>query len=121
MGSGDNLDPTHEVELAALIVSGQGLALLIFREGLIVGVDVAGVSFYGKYSETSDGAVSISLLVKTPPNVALIQGGTSGPEGLETQLAFQMSRDFTSQPFVRVEGPRGPVNAKLVRLRGLNE
>jgi hypothetical protein len=100
---------------------GQGLALLIFREGLIVGVDVAGVSFDGRYSETADGVVSISLLVKTPPNVALIQGGTSGPEGLETQLAFQMPRDFTSQPFVRVEGPRGPINTKLVRLRGLNE
>ena len=100
---------------------GQGFALLIFREGIIVGVDVAGVSFDGTYSEAADGAVSVFLSVKTPPNVALIQGGTSGPEGLETQLSFQIPLDFTSQPFVRIEGPRGPVNARLVRLRGLNE
>ena len=101
--------------------AGQDFALLMFREGIIVGADLVGVSLDGRYSETDDGVVSISLSVKTPPNVPLIQGGTSGPDGLETQMAFRMPHNFTSQPFVRIDGPRGPVNARLVRLRGLNE
>jgi hypothetical protein len=101
--------------------AGQGLAVLIFRKGRIVGADIAGVLFDGEYTESADGALSISLLAKTPPNVALIQGGTSGPQGLETALNFEMPRDFGSLNFIRIDGPRGPVNTKLVRLRGLNE
>jgi hypothetical protein len=100
---------------------GQGFAMLIFREGQIAGADMAGVLFNGKYSEKNNGFISVSLSIKTPPNVNLIQGGTSGPHGLETKLDFEMPSDFSSKPFIRIEGPRGPVNTKLVRLRGLND
>jgi len=101
--------------------AGQGLVVLVFRKGRIVGADIVGVLFDGEYTELVDGALSISLLVKTPPNVSLRQGGTSGPQGAETTLNFEMPADFTSKKFNRIDGPRGAVNSRFVRLRGLDE
>lgn len=54
-------------------------------------------------------------------NVTLIQGGTSGLEGLQTKLDFEMPVEFSSRPFIRIEGPRGPINTKLVKLRDLDD
>jgi len=59
--------------------------------------------------------------MKAPPNVLLIQGGVTGPQGEEEKLNFQMPIDFTSKKFIRVETLRGPVNVRLVKLRDFNE
>jgi len=101
--------------------AGQGLAILAFKKGRITGADMAGVLFDGEYSDLSSGNIGISLSVRTPPNVTLIQGGTSGLEGLHTKLDFEIPADFSSQPFIRINGPRGPINTKLVKLRDLDD
>lgn len=98
----------------------QGFAMLVFRDGVIVGVDVAGVKFDGTYRDTGSG-FSIKLTVSVPPNMALIQGATSGPETENSKLEFQLPADFLTQPFIRIEAAHGPVNAKLTKLRELHD
>jgi hypothetical protein len=100
--------------------SGQGFALLVFREGRIIGADALGGVFDGQYSEAIDDAISVKLTIKTPPNVPLIQGGITGPQGEETALEFPMPRDFASRQFVRIDGPRGPANVRLVKIRDID-
>jgi hypothetical protein len=100
---------------------GRGLAMFIFENGLIVGADAFGVMFDGKYYDTETTSISVSLTVKTPPNVFMINGGTSGPHGEENQIKFDLTEDFASRDFIRLEGPRGPVNVKLVKNRNLHE
>lgn len=98
----------------------QGFAMLVFRNGVIVGVDVAGVKFDGTYSDTGNG-FSVKLTVSVPPNTALIQGVTTGPETEKSELEFQLPVDFLAQPFIRIEGVHGPVNAKMTKLRELHD
>ncbi len=98
----------------------QGFAMLVFRNGTIVGVDVAGARFDGTYGDNGNG-FSIKLTVSLPPNTLLIQGATTGPETETSQLDFQLPADFLSQPFIRIDARHGPVNAKLTKLRDLHD
>ena len=54
--------------------------MLVFRRGTIVGVDAGGVAFDGRYTEETNNEITITLTVKAPPNIALIQGAVIGPE-----------------------------------------
>jgi hypothetical protein len=98
----------------------QGLAMLVFRNGKVVGVDVGGVQYDGIYSD-SGSAFSVKLKVSIPPSTALVQGVSTGPEGDVSEIDFQLPVDFLSRPFIRVAAKHGPVNAKIVKLRELNE
>ena len=99
----------------------QTFAMLVFTRGQIVGADAYGFVFDGHYSERSGDTISVSLLLKAPPNAAFIQGGVAGPHGEEEKVNFEIPIDFTSREFIRIEMPRGPVNARLVKLRDMNE
>lgn len=94
--------------------------MIVFRNGTIVGVDAAGAKYDGTYSETGN-AFSVKLKVSLPPNTLLIQGVSTGPQGDNSELEFQMPLDFPSQPFIRISAKHGPVNAKLVKLRELDD
>ena|SRR5579872_544029 len=100
--------------------AGQGLAMLVFRNGTIVGVDAGGGKYDGSYRDSGDG-FSVKLKVALPPNTLLIHGVSSGPQTELSELEVQLPADFLSQPFIRINAHHGPVNAKLVKLRELNE
>jgi hypothetical protein len=99
---------------------GQGFAMIIFMAGRIIGADAGGFLYDGQYVEGGDG-MSVSLSIKAPPNVPRVQGGLTGPEGEESLLNFHLPQNFASNDFIRIDTQRGPVNVKLVRLRGINE
>jgi hypothetical protein len=96
--------------------NGQGFAILVFKDGKIVGVDVTSTKFDGTYTSTPTG-FSVTVLISLPPNTPLINGGMTGDQGETNEVTFQLPFDFLSQPFIRVEGKHGPVNVKLVLLR----
>lgn len=100
--------------------TGQGLAMLVFRNGAIVGVDVVGVKYDGTYSESCNG-VSIKLTVSVPPNTPLIQGVSTGPQGEDSGMELHLPPDFLSLPFIRIDTGHGPVNVKLTKLRKLDD
>jgi hypothetical protein len=99
----------------------QSLAMLIFRNGQIVGADFACARFDGNYADAQDTGYTVSVSVKLSPNMTLIQGGSVGQEGDDYTLSFHLSTDFLSQELVRIDTKHGPVNAKLVKLRGLDD
>jgi hypothetical protein len=98
----------------------QGFAMLVFRNGTIVGVDAAGVKFDGTYSDTGSG-FAVRLNVSIPPNTSFVQGVTSGPQGDSSELEFLLPVDFLAQSFLRINAKHGPLNAKLAKLRELND
>lgn len=99
---------------------GQGFALFVFRAGTIVGADPLGVSFDGSYEISSDQTqISGSVTVRVPPNGLVIQGLTTGPDGLVYSVLLDFPVDFGSLPFVRVETPLGPINLRLRKIRTL--
>jgi hypothetical protein len=100
--------------------AGQGFAMLVFRNGTIVGVDVSGVKYDGTYRSSENGFF-VKLKVSIPPNTLLIQGVSSGPENDNSELELHLPPDFLEQPFLRISAKHGPVNVKLTRLRALDE
>src|SRR5690349_2569612 len=90
---------------------GQGFAMLIFRQGTIVGVDVAGAKYDGTYSEEVNG-FPVNLKVSLPPNTLLVQGVSTGPQGDNSELDFRLPVDFLSLPFIRINAKHVPVNVK---------
>lgn len=97
---------------------GQGYALLVFKDGRIVGADPLGVTFDGHYEDANDGW-SGEVLVKAPPGGTLIQGVTPGPSGIVYSVPIRLPADFQGQPFIHIETPLGPVNVKLTWLRDI--
>lgn len=53
--------------------AGQGFAMIVFKNGTIVGVDALGSKYDGTYIDTGN-AISAKLKVSLPPNTLLIQG-----------------------------------------------
>lgn len=100
--------------------AGQGFAMLVFKDGTIVGADSVGVKYDGTYSEIGDG-FAVKLNVSIIPNMPLIQGVNSGPQGDNSELDIQLPVDFMSIPFIRISTKHGPINAKLIKLRELNQ
>ncbi len=86
-----------------------------------MGVDVAAVKYDGTYTDAGGSGFAVKLKVSIPPNTTLVQGVTTGPKGDVSELDFQLPNDFLSQPFIRVNAKHGPVNAKIMKLRELND
>jgi hypothetical protein len=74
----------------------------------------------GTYSNAEEG-IAVNLNISLPPNTLLVQGVTTGPQMDTSQLAFQLPLDFLSRPFIRIDAKHGPVNAKITKLRDLND
>jgi hypothetical protein len=101
--------------------TGQGFAMLLLRNGQIVGADASGVLIDGRYTESAANDYMAKCTVKTPANTQFLQGGFSGPQGESYDLDLPLPNDFLSRDFVRIETPRGPINAKFVKVRSLDE
>lgn len=98
---------------------GQGFAMLVFQNGKIAGAGAHGEGFDGHYEDVGSGVLSISISTKTPPNVALIQGGTSGADGESYTMQLQLPHNFFLKDYFRIDTIRGPINVKIVKVRKL--
>jgi hypothetical protein len=100
--------------------SGQGLAMFVFSGGRIAGASVTGGAYDGSYHLQADGlAYECALTVRVEANATLIQGQTTGPQGLVYPINLSLPVGFADLPFIRFETPFGPVNVKLRKLREL--
>jgi hypothetical protein len=83
-----------------------------------VGVDGSGTRFDGTYQPAGD-SIDVTMEVSAPPNLTLIQGTPTGPEGLTYPLSFRVPGNFAEASFLPISTPLGPVNVRLEKLRTL--
>ncbi len=98
---------------------GNGMAIFVFKEGVLVGSDMGGVLFDGAYAQTTSGEYQGTVSVQVPGGVTVIQGVTAPPAGLRYDVPLSMPADFLNQPFIGITTPLGKVNVKLQKLRDL--
>ncbi|NMJ43460.1 hypothetical protein GWK16_19590 [Roseomonas sp. JC162] len=97
---------------------GQGFSLLLLTNGILAGVDVAGVTYDGSFQyDPVDGGYPFDVIIRAPANIHLVQGRETGPEGLTYGAKFSLPVDFLSRSYVTIPTAQGPVNARLVKLR----
>jgi hypothetical protein len=99
--------------------SDNGFCMLIMRKGKIIGADVLGATYDGSI-ELTEGELEVTMNVRLLPYMPRIQGGVSGPFGESEEIIFRLPIDFASRNFVRIDTKRGPINAKLIRIRGID-
>jgi len=101
--------------------AGEGVAIFVFRNGVLTGVDAGGFSYDGTLEETSGGNFAVVATIRIPPHAPSIIGITGGEHGTNYSVEFKLPSSFLDKPFIRIETPNGPVNMRLVKIRGLNE
>ena len=95
--------------------------MFVVRGGKLAGADLLGARYDGTI-ETRDGENSkVKMLAFLPGNLPTIQGGVTPPQGESFEMQFEMRENFLSEQYVRIETDRGPVNAKFIRIRGLDD
>lgn len=100
---------------------GNGFALLVFQSGKLAGADALGVTFDGTYVRNEAGGGYIGhVVVAAPPNGTLVQGVTTGPNGMSYEVTLQIPANFLDMPFFRLQTPLGPVNVKVERIRSID-
>jgi hypothetical protein len=95
--------------------------MFLIRKGVVAGADILGGTYDGSVEPTSNEAYKVKFTTRTPPNLRTIQGGMSGSGGETSEMEFILPVSFLAEPFVRIETSTGPVNAKLVKLRGIDD
>ncbi|TLG75162.1 hypothetical protein [Methylocystis sp. B8] len=101
--------------------AGSGFSMFVIRKGKLVGSDMLGAVYDGRIEQDGADAYKVILGVRLPPNLPLIQGGMSGPFGDTYEMSFNLPHEFTSQSFVRIDTKHGPLNAKIVKIRALDD
>lgn len=101
-------------------VGGYSVVLFVFKDNVIVGADAGGVKFDGAYTLNPDsGSYNGSIKVTAPANITLVQGKTTGEDGLTYNVNFSMPENFLNQPFITIATPYGSVNVKLEKIRDM--
>jgi hypothetical protein len=101
---------------------GYGVALFVFRDGHIVGVDAGGVKFDGTYKfDEAQNSYLGHVTIDIPPNTTVIQGQTMGTQGLKYTTNLALPANFLAEPFFQVSTPLGTVNVKMEKLRDLGD
>lgn len=98
---------------------GNGLAMFFLRDGSLAGADPNGVIYDGTYRVAENRSHIGRVRVINPPNTMLVQGASTGPNGLTYEADFTFPPDFLQRPHLRVETPLGPVNVALKKLRSI--
>lgn len=94
--------------------AGQGLAMFVFREGVIAGADIAGLVFRGKYSSIGDRVVG--EIEFTMPAQSISITGAPFEQASETiRVPIDLPKDISEQEIYRIETPIGPMNARFVK------
>lgn len=103
-------------------VGGYGVVLFVFKDNIIVGADAGGVKFDGTYTANEDDTTyKGSIRITAPANINLVQGQSTGSDGLTYSVDFSMPHNFLSQPFITVSTPFGNVNVKLEKIRDMGD
>ena len=101
-------------------VDGDGKAALVFKDGLIFGVDEGGASYDGSYVlNEATGMADLDIKVTMPPNVPSVLGIMNPYTWiLDLKASLNPTQDRGG---VSVQGPAGPlpINVQFAYLRGL--
>ena len=99
---------------------GSGFAVLVMREGIIIGADATGASYDGHFILNEKLGTYDGLVTITPqPGTALVTGASVGPVPVPIPIPIRIPVGFSSEDAIRMDTPTGPVNVSFHKIRGL--
>ena len=94
--------------------AGQGIAMFVFKEGIIAGADMAGLTFSGTYSN-KDGKVKGEIEYSMPAQSLSITGAAFEEPSGTIKIPLDLPTDIQPCETYRIATPIGPVNSKFVK------
>lgn len=96
-----------------------GIGILIFKGGVITGVDIGGALYDGEYSE-KDGFLHVKMNMKVPPGVTLVQGTLPSPNEYVVEIDEMVKiTDLEASNPIFFNLKPGPVNVIFQHLRDI--
>ncbi|WP_227271130.1 hypothetical protein [Roseobacter weihaiensis] len=100
-------------------VAGQGLAMFVFRDGVIAGADVTGVVFSGKYAVEGEKLIG-TVEYKMPADSISITGAEFDLRSKPIVVPLELPISFSDNETYKIDTPIGPVNARFVKNTGFD-
>jgi hypothetical protein len=97
--------------------AGAGQGLLILKNGVIVGADVAGVVYDGSYTQEVGGTLDVKVHLTLPPGSSLVTGASAGATPMEIDIPVKLPENFGNGQALALKTPTGPINIIFKRLR----
>lgn len=97
---------------------GSGFGLLVMREGVIAGADIAGATYDGTYELQGD-AVNLNVTMRAPAGITPVQTGIPLASPAEIAISTSIAENFANGQPALVETPLGTVNVAFVKIREL--
>ena len=96
---------------------GSGEALLVIKEGIVCGADVAGGLMDGTIEQKPEGHFQIDITHVVPVGAWLVTGPAAEDEPITQKISGSLPSNFADGHTVRIETQFGPVNAVFQRIR----
>ena len=116
----DNGDSFADAFYAAYLTGRTGvtMALLLFHDGVITGVDLGEGRYDGDYRTASDKAHVVGTLKLTlPAGLSTITGVLSAERPATFSVPFDLPLPLDPEAIHRIETGVGPVNARFKKVR----
>lgn len=97
---------------------GNSIGIFYVADGQLVGADIGGVKYDGKFSIADDGLHG-TIEFTIPAGGTLITGHSGGSEPTRVEFPITLPPDFTSGSTISLQTPTGPVNARFEKIRDL--
>jgi len=102
-------------------VAGRGFGLLVFQNGSVAGVDVAGATYDGSYAENPKTAeVSIQVTMAASAGITPVQTGVPLAAPISVPISVTLTQaDTSGEKPVLLQTSLGPVNVIFKKIRDL--
>lgn len=98
-------------------VAGSGSGVVVLKNGIIAGADVAGGTYDGSYRELGDGTADGLVRLTLPPGAQLVTGATAGSEPMVFEIPLKLPANLGNGTPLGLSTPTGPINIIFKRLR----
>lgn len=97
---------------------GNSMALFLFENGEIIGVDVGGMHYNGSYEIHEESATlrgTLNYVIK--PGRQLVTGAAAGEKEISVDFPLELPTGFADGRVIEIQSPSGVVNARFEKLR----
>jgi len=100
--------------------AGVGFALIVLKNGIVAGADIAGGFYDGEYSvNVEKQLLEGTMKLTTPPGVSLVTGTPASSTPQTQQFPFSLPAELNEEQVALVQTSTGPVNVKFKKIRDL--
>lgn len=96
---------------------GSGSGLLLLKNGVIAGSDIAGGIYDGSYTLEERGALNANVRLTLPPGSSLATGGSAGSNPVVMDIPARLPENFGNGQAIALNTPNGPINIIFKKLR----